>query len=155
MPIEGILGTNKQTQTDFCGLRAMLRPSQVRSELENVENVRFKQYCFECSLWPPLLSKNVIKLQRQMNWALLFFCSVRADIFAGKRWMRHCIVAKKEKEQHFTIDQSLQLRYECHTLQGAILYKELSSPIFQSLSVSQSVRKASVTPVQISTLCNI
>ena len=41
------------------------------------------------------------------------------------------------------------LRYESSTL---ILYKELSSPIFQScLSVSQ----ASVTPVQISTLCNI
>ena len=149
MPIEGILGTNKQTQTDFCGLRAMLRPSQVRSELENVENVHFKQYCFECSLWPPLLSKNVVKIQRQMDRALLFFCSVRADIFAGKRWMRHCIVAKKEKEQHFTIDQSLQ----CIT--RAILYKELSSPIFQSLSVNQSVRKASVTLVQISTFCNI
>ena len=43
----------------------------------------------------------------------------------------------------------LELRYESSTL---ILYKELSSPIFQScLSVSQ----ASVTPVQISTLCNI
>ena len=42
-----------------------------------------------------------------------------------------------------------KLRYESSTL---ILYKELSSPIFQScLSVSQ----ASVTPVQISTLCNI
>ena len=26
---EGSLGTSKQTQTDFCGLRAMLRPSQV------------------------------------------------------------------------------------------------------------------------------
>ena len=41
-----------------------------------------------------------------------------------------------------------ELRYESSTL---ILYKELSSPIFQSLSVSQ----ASVTPVQISTLFNI
>ena len=37
------------------------------------------------------------------------------------------------------------LRYESSTL---ILYKELSSPIFQSC-------QASVTPVQISTLCNI
>ena len=45
------------------------------------------------------------------------------------------------------------LRYERSTL---ILYKELSSPIFQSCqSVSQSVSEASVTPVQISTLCNI
>ena len=42
----------------------------------------------------------------------------------------------------------LLLRYESSTL---ILCKELSSPIFQSLSV----RQASVTPVQISTLCNI
>ena len=40
------------------------------------------------------------------------------------------------------------LRYESSTL---ILYKELSSPIFQSLSVSQ----ASVTPVHISTLFNM
>ena len=40
------------------------------------------------------------------------------------------------------------LRYESSTL---ILYKELSSPIFQSLSV----KEASVTPDQISTLCNI
>ena len=63
VPIEGILGTNKQTQTDFCGLRAMLRPSQVGSE---VENVHYKQYCVERSLRPPLLSKNVIKIQRQM-----------------------------------------------------------------------------------------
>ena len=38
------------------------------------------------------------------------------------------------------------LRYESSTL-----YKELSSTIFQSLSV----RQASITPVQISTLCNI
>ena len=43
------------------------------------------------------------------------------------------------------------LRYESSTL---ILYKELSSTIFQSLSVSQSVSKASVTPDQIFTLCN-
>ena len=43
----------------------------------------------------------------------------------------------------------LLLRYESSTL---ILYKELSSPIFQS---RQSVSEASVTPVQISTLCNI
>ena len=43
----------------------------------------------------------------------------------------------------------LELRYESSTL---ILYKELSSPIFQSC---QSVSQASVTPVQISTLCNI
>ena len=42
-----------------------------------------------------------------------------------------------------------ELRYESSTL---ILYKELSSPIFQSC---QSVSEASVTPVQISTLCNI
>ena len=41
------------------------------------------------------------------------------------------------------------LRYESSTL---ILYKELTSPIFQSC---QSVRKASVIPVQISTLCDI
>ena len=38
----------------------------------------------------------------------------------------------------------LKLRYESFTL---ILYKELSSSIFQSLSVSESVCKASVTPV--------
>ena len=45
------------------------------------------------------------------------------------------------------------LRYERSTL---ILYKELSSTIFQSRqSVSQSVCQASVTPVQISTFCNI
>ena len=44
------------------------------------------------------------------------------------------------------------LRYESSTL---ILYKELSSTIFQGLSVSQSVSKASVTPDQISTFCNI
>ena len=45
------------------------------------------------------------------------------------------------------------LRYESSTL---ILYKELSSSIFQSCqSVSQSVCQASVTPVQISTFCNI
>ena len=106
MPIEGILGTNKQTQTDFCGLRAMLRPSQVRSE---IENIHYQQYCFECSLWPALLSKNVVKIQRQMDRALLYFCSVRADIFAGKRWMMHCIVVKKGKKQQCTIDQSLQL----------------------------------------------
>ena len=43
------------------------------------------------------------------------------------------------------------LRYESSTL---ILYKELSSPIFQ-MWVSQSVCQASVTPVQISTFCNI
>ena len=43
----------------------------------------------------------------------------------------------------------LELRYESSTL---ILYKELSSSIFQSC---QSVSQASVTPVQISTLCNI
>ena len=41
------------------------------------------------------------------------------------------------------------LRYESSTL---ILYKELSSSIFQSC---QSVSQASVTPVQISTLFNI
>ena len=41
------------------------------------------------------------------------------------------------------------LRYESSTL---ILYKELSSSIFQSC---QSVSEASVTPVQISTFCNI
>ena len=45
-----------------------------------------------------------------------------------------------------------KLRYESSTL---ILYKELSSTVFQSLSVSEWVRKASVTPVQISTLFNI
>ena len=44
------------------------------------------------------------------------------------------------------------LRYKSSNL---ILYKELSSSIFQSLSVSEGVRKASVTPVQISTLFNI
>ena len=44
------------------------------------------------------------------------------------------------------------LRYESSTV---IHYKELSSPIFQSLWVSQSVSQASVTPHQISTLCNI
>ena len=43
----------------------------------------------------------------------------------------------------------LFLRYESSTL---ILYKELSSTIFQSC---ESVSEASVTPVQISTLCNI
>ena len=43
---------------------------------------------------------------------------------------------------------NFELRYESSTL---ILYKELSSTIFQSLSV----RQGSVTPVQISTLCNI
>ena len=43
--------------------------------------------------------------------------------------------------------QSL-LRYESSTL---ILCKELSSTIFQSLSVRPSVRKACVTPFQIST----
>ena len=43
------------------------------------------------------------------------------------------------------------LRYESSTL---ILYKELSSPIFQ-MWVSQSVCQASVTPVQISTFCNV
>ena len=41
------------------------------------------------------------------------------------------------------------LRYENSTL---ILYKELSSPIFQSC---EWVSEASVTPVQISTFCNI
>ena len=46
----------------------------------------------------------------------------------------------------------LSSRYESSSL---ILYKELSSPIFQSLWVSQSVSQASVIPVQISTLCNI
>ena len=99
VPIEGILGTNKQTQTDFCGLRAMLRPSQVGSE---VENVHYKQYCVECSLRPPLLSKNVIKIQRQMNWALLFFCSVRADIFAGKGgWGIALLSKRKGKALHY------------------------------------------------------
>ena len=43
---------------------------------------------------------------------------------------------------------NFKLRYESSTL---ILYKELSSTIFQSLSV----RQGSVTPVQISTSCNI
>ena len=43
------------------------------------------------------------------------------------------------------------LRYESSTL---ILYKELSSSIFP-LWVSQWVSEASVTPVQISILCNI
>ena len=38
----------------------------------------------------------------------------------------------------------IKLRYESSTL---IFYKELSSSIFQSLSVSQSVSQASVTPV--------
>ena len=42
-----------------------------------------------------------------------------------------------------------ELRYGSSTL---ILYKELSSTIFQSC---QSVCQASVTPVQISTFCNI
>ena len=41
------------------------------------------------------------------------------------------------------------LRYESSTL---ILYKELSSPIFQSC---ESVCQACVTPFQISTFCNI
>ena len=51
------------------------------------------------------------------------------------------------------IKRQIDLRYESSTL---ILYKELSSPIFQSCqSVSQSVSQASVTPVQISTFCNI
>ena len=45
------------------------------------------------------------------------------------------------------------LRYESSSL---ILYKKLSSSIFQSLSVSESViSNASVTSVQISTLSNI
>ena len=48
-----------------------------------------------------------------------------------------------------TLSQIDFLRYESSTL---ILYKELSSTIFQSC---QSVCQASVTPVQISTLCNI
>ena len=43
----------------------------------------------------------------------------------------------------------LLLRYESSTL---ILFKELSSTIFQS---RESVSEASVTPVQISALCNI
>ena len=48
--------------------------------------------------------------------------------------------------------RKLWLRYESSTL---ILYEELSSPIFQSCQwVSESVSKASVTPDQISTLCN-
>ena len=50
-------------------------------------------------------------------------------------------------------DSLTSLRYESSTL---ILHKELSSTIFQSCqSVSQSVSQASVTPVQISTFCNI
>ena len=59
---------------------------------------------------------------------------------------------KNESIEHIKCG-GLFLRYESSTL---ILYKELSSPIFQSChSVSESVRKASVTPVQISILCNI
>ena len=48
--------------------------------------------------------------------------------------------------------QQHKFRYESSTL---ILYKELSSRIFQSQWVSESVSQASVTPVQISTFCNI
>ena len=46
---------------------------------------------------------------------------------------------------------NISLRYESSTL---IHHKELSSPIFQSLWVSQSVSQASATPVQ-SPLCAI
>ena len=60
------------------------------------------------------------------------------------------------KTKNYILVNTLFLRYESSTL---ILYKELSSSIIQSLSVSQWVsewvRQASVTPVQISTFCNI
>ena len=102
VPIEGILGTNKQTQTDFCGLRAMLRPSQVGSEIENVENVHYKQYCVECSLRPPLLSKNVIKIQKQMNWALLFFVqSVQTFLPEKGGWGIALLSKRKGKALHY------------------------------------------------------
>ena len=55
-----------------------------------------------------LFIKNVVKIQRQMNRALLFFCSVRADIFAGNGGWGIALLPK-EKEQHCTIDQSLLL----------------------------------------------
>ena len=51
-------------------------------------------------------------------------------------------VEQSEKQYQYLL--FLYLCYESSTL---ILYKELSSPIFQSL--------ASVTPDQVSTLCNI
>ena len=52
------------------------------------------------------------------------------------------------------ISGGVWLRYESSTL---IIFKELSSSIFQSLWVSQSVSQSGIgtTPDQISTLCNI
>ena len=59
--------------------------------------------------------------------------------------MKEGIVHDHDEEEECFL---LELLYERST---PILYKEVSSTIFQSLSV----RKASVTPVQVSSLCNI
>ena len=48
---------------------------------------------------------------------------------------------------NFKLNKSLELHYESSTP----TYKELSSPIFQSVPVCQSVHEGSVTPVQMST----
>ena len=48
---------------------------------------------------------------------------------------------------NFKLNKSLELYYESSTP----TYRELSSLIFQSLSVCQSVHEGSVTPVQVST----
>ena len=75
----------------------------------------------------------------------------RCESRCGQVWRRAVTFSLKIKRcaSTYPVTVVIELRYESSTL---LLFKELSSTIFQSC---QSVSEASVTPVQISTLCNI
>ena len=88
-------------------------------------NFFFKYTAYVC----PMISRRGIVIVKIMNTSIIFTYEVVGRLSAIPMWL---------EEYH-------SLRYESSTL---ILYKELSSPIFQSC---QSVCQACVTPFQIST----
>ena len=114
------------------------------------ENLHISEKCFDVneqtlnmsSLLFIIQSKNTSAMKKneldKKQELFRFFIAIYVDA-AKCGWLGKAIWFQKNK---------MYLRYESSTL---ILYKELSSSIFQSLSVSQ----ASVTPDQISTFCNI
>ena len=149
-------------------------PICMASELDN-----FAFVCFDCFLYILLLvapsqtswgksniwprkersqSKNRFLTVDNENCIFVQFGAMRNSIipilFSSISWVQTFdIVFLVEREEPIVLSLIKFLHYESSTL---ILYKEPSSPIFQSChSVSESVRKASVTPVQISILCNI
>ena len=109
-----------------------------RAPLTKLKRVQFRDQQINTNMYP-----TIAKVLLCSKFEFLLLCS-DVTIFLTLTHVNLRVVPTNHCQHscHF------KLRCESSTL---ILYKELSSTIFQSLSVSQ----ASVTPVQISTFCNI